>query len=265
LELQVCDDDGNPLDAKIEIFDNSFVLQSRGGTKGTSRAQNIDYSVALRLLLSRIHRNRENFLEAYVDSNRVQNIARRDRQVLSPLDLTKPTDELFTLISRRMQAVGKSEPHQRPTGNANKRIRFAFANLDTEKLVGIANGTLLDKDTLDPTLLSSEDRFWTEGNPVLETHLRKERASGLSNAKKAEFIREHGRLFCEECQFDPVAFYDDTGATACIEVHHRTVAVSEMALGHKTKLADLQCLCANCHRVTHVRLKIAALEKAGSA
>ncbi len=256
MELQVCDDDGNPLDAKVEIFDNNFVLQSRGGTKGTSRAQNTDYSVALRHLLSRIQRNKEYFLEAFVDSNRVQNIAKIDRQVLSPLDLTKPTDELFTLISTRMQAVGKPDSQLRPTGNANKRTRFVFGNIDTTKLVEIANGTMTASDTLDPSLLSSEDRVWTEGNPVLETHLRKERAWGLSKAKKTAFIEEHGRLYCEECQFDPVAFYGIEGAIASIEVHHRAVTVSAMSSGHQTKLTDLQCLCANCHRVFHAKMKL---------
>lgn len=47
LELQVCDDAGNPLDAKVEIFDNSLVLQSRGGKKGTPKSKNENYSVAL--------------------------------------------------------------------------------------------------------------------------------------------------------------------------------------------------------------------------
>jgi len=31
-----------------------------------------------------------------------------------------------------------------------------------------------------------------------------------------------------------------------------------MPPGYKTKLEDLQCLCANCHRVVHHELRIAA-------
>ena len=43
-------------------------------------------------------------------------------------------------------------------------------------------------DDIDP-----EDRGWAEGATVLVTHKRRERASGLSRAKKAAFVREHGR------------------------------------------------------------------------
>ena len=42
---------------------------------------------------------------------------------------------------------------------------------------------------------------------------------------------------------------------ACIEVHHQAVQVENMAEAHQTKLEDLQCLCANCHRVEHRLLK----------
>jgi 5-methylcytosine-specific restriction protein A len=38
---------------------------------------------------------------------------------------------------------------------------------------------------------------------------------------------------------------------ACIEVHHHAVAVAKMDGKARTRLADLQCLCANCHRIVH--------------
>jgi hypothetical protein len=44
---------------------------------------------------------------------------------------------------------------------------------------------------------STEDRLWTEGKPRLIAHLRKERASGLAQAKKDWFLRTHGRLVYE--------------------------------------------------------------------
>lgn len=102
--------------------------------------------------------------------------------------------------------------------------------------------------------LDSEERAWAEGRRELVQHLRKERATGLSNAKKAEFRRKHGKLFCENCHVDPIEIYGELGE-ACIEVHHHAVHVAEMGDNHKTTLEDLRCLCANCHRIEHRRLR----------
>lgn len=103
-----------------------------------------------------------------------------------------------------------------------------------------------------------EDRIWAEGRPWLVTHLRKERAQGLAPAKKSQFIAEHGSLFCEKCGLDPVEAYGSEIGNACIEVHHHAVQVSAMDAGHETALEDLQCLCANCHRVVHRQLREAS-------
>jgi hypothetical protein len=98
------------------------------------------------------------------------------------------------------------------------------------------------------------DAEWEEGTPKMRSHVRRERGSGLAAAKRDEFRRVHGRLFCELCKMDPVKEYGDPIGEACIEVHHATVQVQEMGASHRTKLADLQCLCASCHRVVHRRL-----------
>ena len=58
-------------------------------------------------------------------------------------------------------------------------------------------------------------------------------------------------LFCERCQMDPVKVYGGTLGEACIEVHHKSVAIHQMKAGHKSIMEDLMCLCANCHRVEH--------------
>ncbi len=108
-------------------------------------------------------------------------------------------------------------------------------------------------------LVSDEDRVWSEGNTRLVTHLRRERGTGLASAKRDAFRAEHGRLYCERCELDPVAIYGADVGEACIEVHHCDTHVSEMQEGHRTRLDDLQCLCANCHRVTHRELKAALL------
>jgi 5-methylcytosine-specific restriction protein A len=102
----------------------------------------------------------------------------------------------------------------------------------------------------------SIDKEWREGDIKLRSHLKRERAPGLANAKKAQYRRVHdGRLTCEQCGLDPVERYKTRDAEACIEVHHSAVQVSKMPTDHKTTLDDLQCLCANCHRLLHKRLR----------
>lgn len=106
-----------------------------------------------------------------------------------------------------------------------------------------------------PAGLSDQDRDWTEGKARLVIHLVKERARGLAQAKKSHFKREHGKLYCEQCGLDPVAHYRTAHAESCIEVHHHEVHVQDMAEQHRTRLEDLQCLCANCHRLVHRLLR----------
>lgn len=98
------------------------------------------------------------------------------------------------------------------------------------------------------------DREYLEGRVVLKEHLVRERAWGLAKKKKEEFRRSHGRLFCEVCGLDPVSTYGEGFGEAVIEVHHAAIAVSDMMEIHSTKLDELQCICANCHRIIHARV-----------
>ncbi|WP_150704059.1 hypothetical protein [Pseudomonas fluorescens] len=107
----------------------------------------------------------------------------------------------------------------------------------------------------------TEEREWAEGQVKLVYHLKRERSPGLSKAKKASFIKKHGHLFCEECGTDPVEVYGDFGE-ACIEVHHEAIQVADMGEQHKTTLNQLRCLCANCHRVLHRKLKAQVIHSA---
>lgn len=99
-----------------------------------------------------------------------------------------------------------------------------------------------------------DEREWAEGDERRLAHIRRERHPGVARAKKAQMRQLHGKLFCEDCGLDPVAQFGEDGE-ACIEVHHRATEVAQMAPGHATKLADVECLCSNCHRVRHRRMK----------
>lgn len=103
---------------------------------------------------------------------------------------------------------------------------------------------------------TEEERSWIEGNPKIASHLRRERHPGLAREKRAQFIAEHGRLFCEDCKLDPAELYGKEAGSACIEVHHHITHVAMMQPGHETSLEDLKCLCANCHRVLHRKLAL---------
>lgn len=103
---------------------------------------------------------------------------------------------------------------------------------------------------------TEEERSWIEGNPKIVSHLKRERAAGLAKEKRAAFMAEHKRLFCEDCQFDPIKKYGPEAGSACIEVHHHQTHVANMQPGHKTSMEDLKCLCANCHRVLHRKLAL---------
>ncbi|RUM26639.1 hypothetical protein EFQ99_00030 [Rhizobium vallis] len=103
---------------------------------------------------------------------------------------------------------------------------------------------------------TDEERSWIEGNPKIASHLRRERHPGLAKEKRAQFIAEHGRLFCEDCKLDPVKLYGEEAGSACIEMHHHITHVAKMQAGHRTRMEDLKCLCANCHRVLHRKLAL---------
>lgn len=100
------------------------------------------------------------------------------------------------------------------------------------------------------------DNEFREGSLQLKTHLRRERAWGLAKKKKAAFRATHGRLFCERCGLEPEKEFGEKLGVAVIEVHHALIAVGSMPQNHKTKLSDLMCLCANCHRLAHAESTI---------
>jgi 5-methylcytosine-specific restriction protein A len=87
-----------------------------------------------------------------------------------------------------------------------------------------------------------------EGRLLFRRHRERERDASLTGRHRAAFASRHGRLFCEACRFDPIAFYGERG-TSALESHH-TRPLSEGA-EKRTYLRDLMLLCAACHRVVH--------------
>jgi 5-methylcytosine-specific restriction enzyme A len=90
-----------------------------------------------------------------------------------------------------------------------------------------------------------------EGEVVTRRHLARERNHAIVEKKKNEALAKHGSLACEVCGFDFTRRYGDRGHRF-IECHH-VAPLSDAAGRSKTKLSDLALVCANCHRMIHVR------------
>ncbi len=108
-------------------------------------------------------------------------------------------------------------------------------------------------DLVDPDLAAAE------GSIKLVTHLRRERNAPLAAAKRRATIAELGFLQCERCKVVPSVALGTYG-DAVIEVHHTETPVGKMTEGQVTRLADLACLCANCHRIVHKEARMLASE-----
>lgn len=286
--------DGNRVDARVEIEDQAVILHSRGGSSKGRPARNTEYSQAFDLILERLGAT-VGIERVLVDSVEARAMPEAVRLVALKHDFkTLPLKEVKNKIRREGRALGRADGSPANQGNSTKRLRFettamapqlrrilrafpAFSNesksADGTGGPGSSGGVSSDDSSrgggnLRPSLaeveaaiadmpLTDEERIWVEGNLKVANHLRRERKPGLASAKKVAFEKHHGRLFCESCLIDPLEEYDSEAALACIEVHHARVQVAEMEEGHITALDDLQCLCANCHRILHRQMVIA--------
>jgi len=86
-----------------------------------------------------------------------------------------------------------------------------------------------------------------EGQRRLVRHLQRERKRTIVRMKK----KQAASLDCEVCGFSFGRVYGTCVVDFC-EVHH-LVPLSEAVDGTKTRMEDLAIVCANCHRVIHLR------------
>ncbi len=125
---------------------------------------------------------------------------------------------------------------------------------------------LLDKSNNQETIVFPDvdeiDVSVKEGRRRLALHFKQERNQKIVRDKKAQVLREKGKLKCEACGFDFREMYGDLGKDYC-EVHHKK-PLSKLERETKTRLTDLAVLCSNCHRMIHRKkslLSISALKK----
>jgi predicted HNH restriction endonuclease len=122
---------------------------------------------------------------------------------------------------------------------------FSLTSEQASTLLGLWNGELLSRP-----FLKSQVTFALEGSVMLRSHYRRERNSGLIEAKKRQFLSAHGSLHCEVCGFDYTTKYPDILGQGFIEVHH-VIPLSQSAGPRRTNLDDLLLVCSDCHRMIH--------------
>jgi hypothetical protein len=241
---QVLDRDGRKLDARFEIEGPDIVFHSRSGRKGGG-GTNEKYGEGLLLLLERAVAAGVSVADAFVDSETAQDLSEDERRIVDRDNIPTDPKELRGVFSRKMKGIGRG-PGAKGSGNSTKRIRIRLEPDLGSHLLGVLEGAIDGG-------LSTEDTEWVEGKRTRVSHLRRERDSKAARRKRQEFKKEHGKLFCERCRYDPAIDHGEYG-DACIEVHH-TIPLAEQEGPRSTQLEDLQCLCANCHRVVHRYLR----------
>lgn len=344
--ITVSDEDGQPLNATINVEPEAIILHSRGGARGKPNERNTDYRLALRTILRCLQAGGVTASGVWLDSTKARQWPIPERQLADASDFERPVDDLMSLIGRNGSAKGQTKGTR--GGNSTKQILIGVpgksaielqallrsrsstnrpARLSTEVLRRVGSdmieeaiealeagathafgasrdydvllpsgvrlppkavfGIALEKVIGRPALPSDfsagwgqpcfdaiqdagydifpkeevpsfsdpemdDEDSWTEGHWRLGQHRRRERKPGRARLKKRRFVEEHGHLFCERCGLVPRPELGPFG-DACIEVHH-TVAVAEMDGKRPIRLSDLQCLCANCHRIVHREL-----------
>jgi hypothetical protein len=106
---------------------------------------------------------------------------------------------------------------------------------------------MVEEATLENTDVDVHDFEAVEGNRQLVVHLQRERNQTLVRKKK----KSAASLNCEACGFSFRQAYGKLAEEYC-EVHH-LVPLAEAEKLRTTRLQDLAILCANCHRVVHLR------------
>lgn len=124
--------------------------------------------------------------------------------------------------------------------------RYGLIRLDQTQYESVRN------DVADsPLLFDHEDIDFPEGQLVKRTHLRRERNPQIAREAKEHFVKKHGALRCEACDWPTDQSYPSSfPAQNVIEAHH-DVWLSSSAHGGRTKVSDLRMLCPNCHRAIH--------------
>lgn len=149
--------------------------------------------------------------------------------------------------------IAKGKKGLRKGGSADREVWQIFSS-DLSALNLVANGIVraLSRGEVGLVELNLDDTAEApEGQILTRLHRVRERNPKIVAKKKLAVLRREGCLRCEVCAFDFSKKYGERGRNF-IEVHH-LLPLFAIAKETKTKLNDLACVCANCHRMIHAR------------
>jgi hypothetical protein len=113
------------------------------------------------------------------------------------------------------------------------------------------NSSLEDPAELEATLPQEVLTTYVEGKRKLIVHYQRERNKTLVAKAKEHFKKNHeGQLYCEVCDFNFGNYYGKQGE-GFIEAHHKKPFADATSETIETSMADLEMVCANCHRMLH--------------
>lgn len=173
---------------------------------------------------------------------------RMQKDVQSVIGAFEGKDGMYRVLSLPIAAFVKAQRPTRSQGAAAGKV--GIVSRTTFERIGTFIASI---SVVTPPPITSEYDIdihspgASEGNRRLILHLVRERNQGLVQRKK----KFAASLACEACLFSFSQRYG-TGAAAYCEVHH-LVPLAEAGQSTRTKLQDLAILCANCHRVVHMR------------
>ena len=111
--ITVSDDNGQPLNATIDVEPEAIILDSRGGARGTPSERNTDYRLALRTILRCLQADGVTTSGVWLDSTKAQQWPVPERQLADASDFPLPIDDLMSLIGRNGLAKGTKKGNRR--------------------------------------------------------------------------------------------------------------------------------------------------------
>jgi hypothetical protein len=146
--------------------------------------------------------------------------------------------------------VNKAIRLPQPIEIPNRIYNSRNYHLTKPKEINATTFSALRRLASDAVLPDEDDETtFPEGRELFLRHRARERNPRLIDLAKARFLRTHGKLFCQACDFDFERTYGELGR-GFIEAHH-TIPVSELSSGSTTKVNDIALVCSNCHRMLH--------------
>ena len=153
-----------------------------------------------------------------------------------------------------IQHPGKGLAH---ASKAHREIWEEFSSIEKRKELSIIaqkiRSQMSGEDVFVSHFFDGDVREITppEGRLLARTHIMRELNPTLVRRKKDAVLEKNGYLACEACDFNFNKIYGDRGH-GFIECHH-TKPLHTLESESNTNLDDFALLCANCHRMIHVR------------